>query len=282
MQGFRSFPQPIDDDKVRGKPEKFADHYTQATLFWKSQSPIEQAHIIRGFRFELTKVQVPAIRTRVLSMLVNVDAQLAQAVSDGLGLALPEAMPKALARVAKPEVTLSPELSLFALPGDGSLATRRIALLVADGIDGKSLRIVANGLLKLGAVVRYLAARMGNVTSSEGELMNVDATLETTPAVLYDAVVIPSGKMGIKLLGNVGQAPEFLRDQYRHCKPLLVLGEGVELLQNAGIPEALPAGDPDPGLLIYSEGLKKDTVTSFAAAIAKHRHFQRAMDPPGV
>src|SRR3979409_841927 len=50
MQGFATFPQPINDDKVRGKPEKFADHYTQATLFWNSQSAIEKAHIIRGFR----------------------------------------------------------------------------------------------------------------------------------------------------------------------------------------------------------------------------------------
>ncbi len=75
--GFTSFPQPIEEDKVRGKPEKFADHYTQAALFYQSQTPVEQAHIMRAFRFELTKVQVPAIRARVVSQLANVDAGLA-------------------------------------------------------------------------------------------------------------------------------------------------------------------------------------------------------------
>src|SRR6186713_1155434 len=84
--GFTSFREHIEDDKVRGKPEKFADHYTQATLFYNSQSPIEKAHILRGFRFELTKVQVPAIRERVVSMLVNVDTGLAETLAAELGM----------------------------------------------------------------------------------------------------------------------------------------------------------------------------------------------------
>jgi catalase len=282
VAGFRSFPEPIADDKVRGKPEKFADHYTQATLFWNSQSPIEKAHIIRGYRFELSKVQVPAIRERVLSMLANVDAELVKAVADGLGLPVPAAMPKALARTAKPEVEVSAALSLFALPGDGNLATRRVAVLVADGMEGGSVKTVSQSLTKLGAVVRYVGARLGRVTTEEGEVIEVDVTLETTPAVLYDAVVVPAGKAAAKTLGNIGQAPEFLKDTYRHCKPMLVLGEGVDLLQNAEIPEALTSGEPDPGLLICQDGLEKDTVTKFAQALSKHRHFERAMDPPLV
>jgi catalase len=100
--------------------------------------------------------------------------------------------------------------------------------------------------------------------------------------VLYDAVVVPAGKAASKALGNVGQAPEFLKDQYRHCKPMLVLGEGEALLQNSGIPDTLPSGQDDPGLLVCAAALQKDTVARFAAAIAKHRHFERAMDPPPV
>ena len=103
-QGFTSFPQPIDEDKVRGKPEKFADHYTQAALFYNSQSPVEKAHIVRAFRFELTKVQVAAIRERVVSQLVNVDADLAKQVADGLGIEVPKAQPAARPRNMKPEV----------------------------------------------------------------------------------------------------------------------------------------------------------------------------------
>jgi catalase len=282
VAGFRSFPQPIADDKVRGKPEKFADHYTQATLFWNSQSAIEKAHIIRGFRFELTKVQVPAIRERVLSMIANVAPELVQAVADGLGMPVPKPMPRALAKVAKPEVTVSAALSLFALPGDGSLATRRIALLVADGVEGASLKTIARSLTNLGAVARFVGARLGSVRTDEGDVIEVDATLETTPAVLYDAVVVPAGKDAITVLSSVGQAAEFLKDQYRHCKPILVLGEGTELLEGAGILRTLPSGKPDPGLLIYEDGISKDTAASFAQSIARHRHFERAMDPPLV
>ena len=84
--GFMSFPQPVDEDKVRGKPEKFAEHYDQATLFWNSQTDVEKQHIIRAYRFELTKVQTAAVRKRVVAQLRNVDEALARAVADGLGL----------------------------------------------------------------------------------------------------------------------------------------------------------------------------------------------------
>ena len=105
--GFRSFPEPIRDDKLRGKPEKFADHYTQATLFYSSQTPVEQNHIVEAFRFELTKVQTPAVRARMVAGLMNVDRELASKVAAGLGIDLPEPLPRVLARPAKPEITKS-------------------------------------------------------------------------------------------------------------------------------------------------------------------------------
>jgi catalase len=84
-KGFMSFPQPVEDDKVRGKPEKFAEHYNQARLFYDSQSEVEKAHIAKAFRFELTKVQTPAIRQRVVSQLRNVSEDLAMTLAAGLG-----------------------------------------------------------------------------------------------------------------------------------------------------------------------------------------------------
>ena len=125
MKGFVSFPEPIKDDKVRGNPEKFADHYSQAKLFFDSQTEIEKQHIIRAFRFELTRVQTPAIRERVVSQLVNVDAALAAAVAEGLGIEVPPAQPLASTRKTKSEVKESPALSLLARPGDGTIRTRR-------------------------------------------------------------------------------------------------------------------------------------------------------------
>jgi catalase len=282
MKGFMSFPQPITEDKVRGKPEKFADHYTQATLFWNSQTPIEKAHIVRGFRFELTKVQVPAVRERAVAMIANVAKELAESVAQGLGMPMPAPLPRALEKVPEPEVTSSQALSLFARPGDGSIRTRHVALLVADGVDGESLEAIHQGLTKLGAVPRYVGARLGAVQTAGGATIEVEVTLETTPSVLYDAVVVPGGKAAAKALGNLGHALEFVKDQYRHCKPILAILEGTDLLQNAGIPAALPSGKPDPGLLLFEDGIGKDAVSQFAQAIAKHRHFARAMDPPGA
>jgi catalase len=154
MRGFTSFPEPVSDHKVRGKPEKFGDHYSQATLFWNSQVPYEKAHIVRGFRFELTKVQVPAIRERTVSMLRNVSDELAKAVADGLGMPLPRPMPRVVEGV-RPEVTASPALSLTYRPGDGRIRGRKVAILVARGAHGPSLARAQTTLSKAGAVVVF-------------------------------------------------------------------------------------------------------------------------------
>jgi catalase len=227
--GFTSFRQPIEDDRVRAAPERFAEHFNQATLFWNSQTEAEKADIVRGFRFELTKVQVPAVRARVLSMLANVADELVERVAAGLGMKVPKPMPRAIKRVPPPEVEVSPALSLFALPGDGSIRTRRVAILVADGIDGPGATTLHEGLTKLGAIPRYVAARLGAVTTESGEAIDVEVTFEAMPSVLFDAVALPDGKAAAKTLGNVGQALEFLKDQDRHAKPILALGAGADL-----------------------------------------------------
>jgi catalase len=276
-RGFTSFPDPTPEDKVRGKPEKFADHYTQATLFWNSQTPVEKAHIVRGFRFELTKVQVPAIRERMLANLANVDAELVQRVAEGLGIDVPAPSPLAI-EPQPPEVTESPALSLFARPGDGRIATRTIGILIADGIDGESVLAVHAALTAAGAVPRLVGPRLGAVESSTGDPLDPDATLETMPSVLFDAVVVPDGEAAVGALMNIGQAVEFVKDQYRHCKAMLVIGAGAQLLEKAGIASD---GD-DPALLVAPSGKSAKFIADFIAAISKHRNWDRAMDPPPV
>jgi catalase len=281
-KGFTSFREPIEEDKVRGKPERFAEHYNQATLFWNSQTPIEKAHIIRGFRFELTKVQVPAIRERVVSMLANVDAGLADTLAVQLGMKRPAAMPKALKRSPRAEVERSPTLSLFARPGQGGIRGRRIAIMVADGVDGAAARALHDALTKQGAVPRYIAPRLGPAVSETGDPIEVEVTLETMPAVLFDALAVPGGKAAVKVLGNVGHALEFIKEQYRHGKAILALGAGADLVENAGVPAMLPTGAPDPGVLLGRDAGAGDLAVKFAAAVAKHRHHERETDPPGV
>jgi catalase len=273
-RGFVSFPQPVEEDKVRGKPEKFADHYSQAALFYNSQTPIEQAHIVRAYRFELTKVQVPAIRERVVSQLVNVNADLARRVADGLGIPVPKAQPALMPVNPRAEVKKSPTLSLFARPGAGGIKTRRIAILVADGADEEALSALHEALVEAGAVPRYVGTRLGRV----GDI-DIEVTLETAPSVLFDAVVLPGGEAA-NALSKLGQALEFVKDQYRHCKTILALDSGERLLEAAGIPDKLPDGKPDPGIVHSPDAA--DAAPKFIAAIARHRHFERQTDPPRV
>ena len=103
--GFTSFPEPLIGDQVRAKPERFADHYTQATLFWNSQTAVEKAHIIRAFRFELSRAQVPAVRERVVAMLANVADDLAASMAQGLGMPVPAALPKAIEKPSRRKST---------------------------------------------------------------------------------------------------------------------------------------------------------------------------------
>ncbi len=285
--GFASFPKAIEPnnspvDKVRGKPEKFAEHYAQAKLFFESQTAVEKAHIRGAFRFELSKLTVPAIRVRMVSSLLNVSKDLATGLAEDLGLELPEAMPRAAKTTQKPEVAASPALSLMALPGDGGIATRKIAIILADGVDSESITAVMEALHGAGAVTRLLGARLGSVRSEDGEPLEVDATLENSPAVLFDALVLPGGSEAVDALSRDGRTLEFVKDQYRHCKTVLALGDSSRILAKAGIPLALPSGDADPGLLVEGEDGSEASAEAFIAAIGRHRHVERDRDPPLV
>jgi catalase len=283
-KGFVSFAPSIaaaNDpiDKVRGKPEKFAEHYNQATLFFESQSPFEKAHIIAAFRFELSRVTVPAIRTRMLSSLVNVSRELALAVAEGLGLKLPEAMPRVAEAVPAAEIASSPALSLMALPGDGGIATRKVAVLVTDGVDTAAVAQIKDALTKAGAVTRLLGIRLGSVTGADGESIEADASVENSPAVLFDGAVVPDGTRHVQTLLKSGQVLEFLQNQYRHCKTLLIMGTADTLLEKADISQSLPGGDLDPGLIVVPG---KEGIDAFIAALGKHRHVERDQDIPAA
>lgn len=273
--GFVPFPEPVQLDEVRGKPEKFAEHYRQATLFYASQSPPEQAHIAAAFRFELSKLTVPAIRQRVLSMLRNVDEALAAQVADGLGMALPEPMPRAIEPVGEPEVRHSPALSLLACPGEAGVRSRKVAILVADGVNGATVSALRETLLAQGAMPRLVGPRIGPVKSTGKAVLDADASLENEPGCLFDGVAVPDGDA--PALQRDGRVAEFLKDQYRHCKTLLAVGEGVDALARAGI----PIDEPDPGVVMIA-AWKKSEAKRFIDALALHRHFERERDPPVV
>jgi catalase len=281
MQGFTSFPEPAAEDKVRGKPEMFADHYSQARLFWNSQTPAEQSHIAAAFRFELTRVQTPAVRERMVASLANVNPVLAAAVAHGLGIDVPEPLPLASKRPI-PEYDPSPALSLLSRPGETGIRTRKVAILAAAGIDGAGVREIYASLLADGAVPRVVSTQLGKVKTADNGSLDVEITLEAGPPVLYDAVVVPDGEMGVKALIRDAHALDFVRQQYRHCKPIMVIGAGAMLLKEAGVPAVLPDGSEDPGLIGTHSETVPQALAAFKQALAGHRSFARESDPPMV
>jgi catalase len=69
-RGYVTYAEQESGEKQRIRSETFADHYSQARLFFRSMSEPEQRHIISAFAFELGKVETLAIRKRILGHLM--------------------------------------------------------------------------------------------------------------------------------------------------------------------------------------------------------------------
>jgi catalase len=185
--------------------------------------------------------------------------------------ALPMASPDPV-----PEYAPSAALSLLNRPGQTGIRTRRVAILVANDVDGRQVRKLYADLLKDGAVPRLVGNMLGKVTAAGGDSLDVEISLEAAPSVMYDAVIVPDGDKASALLARNAHAIDFLREQYRHCKPILALGGGAVLLTKAMLPPTLPDGSNDPALLIDA------SLDAFKEALASHRSFARETDPPTV
>jgi catalase len=280
QQGFQSFAQEIESPKVRRRSPSFDDHFSQASFFWNSQSPAEKDHIIAAFQFELSKVDVPAVRQRVVDNLAHVDARLARKVAEPLGIALPDA--KAAAGRAgfrearnKLPVEISPALSMESGAGAG-IATRRIAVLVANGVEIGALKVIQQALHEAGATTRVLADHLGFVATSSGQQLAVDHTFANMPSVMFDAVLVPGGALSAQGLAGNGDAVHFVLEAYKHCKAICVIGEGAQLLRPLG-DGAGEGGPPLPGVVIGRNDppARSQLALDFIAAVARHRHWTR-------
>jgi catalase len=279
--GFVSFNERVDAQKVRDRSESFSDHFSQATLFFNSQTEVEKNHIIKALRFELGKVETEAIRNRMVSLLSQVDDTLAKKVAAGLGITVhnPEIpMNKGVGADAnptkyEPKTTAQTTLSSDALSMlknstiTGSIATKQIAFICADGVCNASVVNYKNALEKKGAVVKIIAPHLGFIKSEEGKKIKVDQSLLIAASVLFDAVFIPSGK-GIAELKESKEVAEFITDAFKHCKVIGGEEEGAAIIQSIQIVKA--AGKKsDEGVV-----LNKDT-TAFVKALGKHRFWER-------
>ena len=281
-QGFVSTAlriQERDQDKVRAKPEKFADHYTQATLFYESQTPVEQAHIAAAFRFELSKLTVPAIRERMVASLRNASEDLARKVAEGLGMdPMPAPMPRALPKPPKAEVAKSPTLSLTSRPGDGSIKGRKVAILVAPGVEGESIARLQAALADQGAVGRLVGPRIGPMKTASGAVITADCSMENEPGFLFDALALPDGEKAVAALAADAHTMDFIKDQFRHCKTILALGASSALLEKAGV----TGNSADTGVVVAKASAAQAAIQAFIEGMAKHRHFARETDPQRV
>jgi catalase len=273
----------VDGLKQRKRSETFADHYGQATLFWNSMSGWEKEHIIAAYRFELGKVTVQHIRELMVEHLNHIDHSLAVAVAAGIGVAAPR-------RRLPNHGRLSPALSQESMPGATGIAGRKVAILVAHGVEAGSVEAVRAVLAQRGAAVELLAPVAGSVLTATAETLPVDRAMNTAASVLYDAVVVADGAEAIAALVNDGHAIHFVAEAYKHGKALGVLGAGARLVEAARLPVFEPSDRLDApatkpmagaldGVVIVSDG---DDLAAAAeelvAAIANHRHYERPVD----
>jgi catalase len=159
---------------------------------------------------------------------------------------------------------------------------RRIAVLVSDGMNGRAVAALRAGLSREQAVPRLIGTRLGRVRTVEGDELEVDITFETMPSVLFDAVAVPGGDEKSTVLARSAEAVGFIRDQYSHCKPILVLKGGKSLVESAGVKFMLPSGELDPGVLYFEDENFDRILPQFIEAIAAHRHFDREIEPPRI
>ncbi|RFD19046.1 catalase [Komagataeibacter melaceti] len=214
--GYRSFPAEVSGAKQRQRSDSFADHYSQARLFWISQTPVEQTHIRDAYIFELSKVETPAIRARMVSHLRHVDEGLAKGVAHGLGLSpLPE--PAKAARPVVEGLKPSPALSILR-NGPDSFTGRKLGIVVTDGVDHHMLTALRDAVAAIGGTVELIAPTVGGLKDSTGNPLVAQQRINGGPSVLYDAVALLPTVEGANTLRHEATMRDFIADAYAHAK----------------------------------------------------------------
>ncbi|HET9955802.1 MAG TPA: catalase, partial [Polyangiaceae bacterium] len=259
--GFRSARVKNEPgEKGRIRPESFADHYSQARMFYRSQTEYEQAHIVAALTFELSKVDTPEIRSRIVAHLRNIDESLANRVAKGLGLDMLPDAPDPAAPIQ--DLPLSPALRVIGKMKD-TFEARVVGIVVADGSDGAVVEALRGAVQGAGGRVKVIAPRIGGVTMIDGSHVPADGQLAGNPSVFFDAVAIVLSDKAGESMSRQAAALDFVRDAYSHLKAIAVDTGGALLLRAAGIEQ-----DQDAGIVAAS-----DTVAFIQ--VAKTRQWDR-------
>lgn len=256
--GFRSFPADESGAKGRIRLESFADHYSQARLFYRSQTEPEQAHIAKALVFELSKVETAHVREAIVGHLLHIDDSLAHRVANGLGLDQMPTPPQAAAPVI--DMDPSPALQLIGKMKD-TLQGRVVGILINDGSDGAAVEAVRKAATKAGAMVKIVAPKLGGAKLASGKKLAADGQLAGSPSVIFDAVAVIVSDEGARALGKQAAAIDFVRDAFGHLKAIGVDAGGRALLKTAGV-------EPDAGVIDAAD-------TGAFIAAAKTRQWKR-------
>jgi catalase len=264
-RGFQSLPTVDAGPKRRLRPESFADHYSQARQFYVSQTAVEQRHIGDAFVFELSKVDRPDIRERMVASLRNVDDDLARTVAAGLGLAK---LPRALSPAAKPIVDLppSPALSILANPPE-SFAGRKLGVLATDGADAELLLSLVTAAQEAKVTVELIAPTVGGILTTDGARIPADQKIDGGPSILYDAVVVLTSADGAPKLAAEPAARDFVTDAYAHCKFVGYTADAAELFDATGLTKMMDDG--------FIDLATPDAAAGFLEQCAKLRVWDR-------
>jgi len=256
MTGFKTSSAPTGDDeqgeKLRVRGELFADHYSQARLFWLSQTDSERAHIASSFVFELSKTGLELVQPRLVANLRNVDEGLAQRVADGLGIDLPK---KAEAARAPVDMEPSPALSIQKNM-KATIEGRAVGILIADGSDGAEIKTVVDAVTKAGGKAVIVAPKVGGAKLADGSRMKADGQLAGSPSQIFDAVAIVLSKEGCAALLKEAAAIQFAMDAFGHLKAIGASAAAKPLLDKAGV-------EPDEGVTDLGAAFVKAAATRF-------------------
>ncbi len=282
--GFVSHAERIDAIKVRNRSKSFHDHFSQATMFFNSQSKPEQQHLIDAFTFELGKVEKVHIKERMLGLLTQVDKNLVAEVAGGLGLSVPKGPEKPMNHGVsadanekdnepihvKPVVDKSAALSMEGTIKN-TIKSRKVAFLVANGVKDDSLNKMKKALVDKGATVKLISLKQGTIATEDGEQIPIDGSFLTDASVLYDAIYIPDGKKNVVALMTEPNAIHFINEAYKHCKAIATGPDASAFLKETSVKEI-----ESKNLNMEEAGVVTDgNADKFIGCIAKHRFWKR-------
>ena len=235
VSGFSSFigraEMEEQGDKLRIRPESFADHYSQARMFFNSQTENEQAHIASAIVFELSKVTLPHVQQKAISNFRNISEDLAARIAKGLGIAVPPKSPSAVpVQDFKPSPALSIQKNM-----KHTLHGRCVGILIADGSDAAAIDKLKKDIKKAGGTCKIVAPKINGIILSDKTITKADGQLAGTPSQIFDAIAVVLSQHGTAMLLKEGAAVQWVMDAFGHLKAIAHSKEALPLLNKAGV-----------------------------------------------